>query len=991
MHFKASALTRLALATSLIATAFAGPAVAQETAENPLSSLPAGVAFEVEEPVQVPEPRYVNRDDPWLYRGSDIPQDEAWLMGELPNGLRYGVRENGVPPDQLSVRVRIDAGSLHERDGEQGFAHLLEHMVFRESAYLGQGEAFKTWQRLGASFGSDTNARTTPTETVYLLDLPNIDLEKVDTSMKLLSGMMAAPAILDDNLELDRAIVLSERRDFGGAAKRVTDAGRTTFFAGQRLAERDTIGTLETLQNATPQAVDAFHKRWYRPENVVISVAGDLPAETLAGLVEKWFGTWRAAGVPAEAPDFGDPVAPAGATGSLPVGETRVLVEPDLPRNVSYAIARPWRPVVDTVRYNQGLMLDSIAQSIINRRLEKRARGNAGYYSASVEQSDISRSADMTFVSVVPLDEDWRAALADARAVIADALTEPPTQEEIDREVSEIEVYYANQVEQAPVEAARKVADSLVEAVDIRETTTSPQGIAAIFESGKPLYTPENVLARTRALFSGTVMRGLLSVPDASEADEGALAVALNTPVNADSGARLAAATISFDDLPPVGEPGEVVATNRVGLFDIEQVSFDNGVQAMLWPNSDEPGRVEVKVRFGSGWRAFDAADAPYAAIGQSALIESGVGELGIEELDRIRTGRKIEFDFSIEEGVFSFGGQTRREDLSDQLYLFAAKLADPRWDRNPVIRTIAGSRLGYESYSTSPDAVLERDLEYLIRGKDERYKTPDPGDLEGLTPEGFRAVWEPLLQQGPVEVQVFGDFDRTEALETLSRTFGALPPRAPIPEAALERGLSFPSETGAPSVLYHRGDAEQASVVMAWPTGGGFDDPREARQLEILTEVLKLLVTDELREALGAAYTPFVYHTWPNDVASGGSIRAFANVAPENVGTVFDAMQRIADDLVEAPPSEDTLQRAPEPLSQLIRRALSGNRFWMWQLEGATQDRRRYAAFRTLQRDMSETTPAEMQALAKKYLSRPGWKLAVIPEGQELATDEGG
>ena len=38
---------------------------------------------------------------PWLYRGSDIPQDKEWIFGELPNGVRYAVRKNGVPPVEV--------------------------------------------------------------------------------------------------------------------------------------------------------------------------------------------------------------------------------------------------------------------------------------------------------------------------------------------------------------------------------------------------------------------------------------------------------------------------------------------------------------------------------------------------------------------------------------------------------------------------------------------------------------------------------------------------------------------------------------------------------------------------------------------------------------------------------------------------------------------------------------------------------------------------
>jgi len=88
--------------------------------------------------IKVPQPQALQtgEETPWLYRGSDVPVDEEWLFGEMDNGLRYAVRRNGVPPGQVSIRVRIDAGSLHERDealletleGDRG-SHLGGHVV----------------------------------------------------------------------------------------------------------------------------------------------------------------------------------------------------------------------------------------------------------------------------------------------------------------------------------------------------------------------------------------------------------------------------------------------------------------------------------------------------------------------------------------------------------------------------------------------------------------------------------------------------------------------------------------------------------------------------------------------------------------------------------------------------------------------------------------------------------------------------------------------
>ncbi|BDI61537.1 M16 family metallopeptidase [Qipengyuania nanhaisediminis] len=977
MPFRAFA----ALSLLLVPAALPVPLSAQDNAASPAPT------------PDIPAPRALQAEGetPWLYEGSDVPVDSEWLFGEMENGLRYAVRRNGVPPGQIAVRVRVDAGSLHEEDAEQGFAHLLEHLLFRESKYLGQAEAIAAWQRLGATFGSDANAETSPTHTAYKLDIPDIDDAKLYESFRLLSGMIREPVLSDENVAAERPIVLAEKRERGGAAQRVNDLTRRTFFAGQRLATRNPIGTVETLEAATGEAVQAFYDRWYRPENTVIVVAGDADPMVLAGLVEMWFGDWQGTGEPGVAPDFGDPLAPEGAPvapgSDLPIGQLAVAVEPDMPRNLTFAVMRPWRRVDDTIVYNEGLLLDILAQSIINRRLETRARAGGSYLYAQVQQDDISRSTDATFVTFAPLSGDWQAALADVRGVIQDAIANPPTQEEIDREAAAFEVAFVNSVEQAPVQSGRDLADNLVNAVDIRETVAAPQVVLDVFRGMKRRLNPEDVHARTRALFEGSVMRSVYVTPAIGEADEAALQLALASEAAADDTARLAGGALSFDDLPPIGTPGTITEQGALGILEVEQVAFDNGVRAILWANDAEPGRVTVRVRFGAGWRAFDADTAVYAPIGEMALVETGLGELGQNELDRLYTGRKLGFDFAIDDAVFTFTAQTRSDDVADQLYLFAAKLGMPRWDADPVIRARAAAELAYNTYATSPGAVLNRDLEYVATGGDPRFATPTPEMLAEVTPEGFREVWEPLLAQGPVELLVFGEFDRDAIVERLRETFGALPERERIDPVIAARVPGAMDASAEPRVLTHRGDANQAAAVIAWPSGGGMASIRESRQLEILVQIFNNRLLDALRERAGASYAPQVWSRWPTDIASGGRVTALAQLEPAFVPIFFAEAERIARDLAANPPTDDEIQRVTEPLGQRIRRASTGNQFWLFNLEGASVDPSRVDKLRTLLSDFSETNPQIMQFLADRYFARrTPLKLAVIPEGQELA-----
>ncbi|MEO0063490.1 MAG: hypothetical protein RLZZ08_2050, partial [Pseudomonadota bacterium] len=751
-----------------------------------------------------PAPRFAQPEDPWIYRGTDIPVDRQWLFGELPNGLRYAVRRNGVPPGQVSIRVRIDAGSLYEQDSERGFAHLIEHLVFRESSVFANGEAIPHFQRLGAGLGTDTNALTFPTQTIFHLDLPNVTPTSLDDSLRRIAGMIRDPKLSTANLAVEVPIVLAERRERAGPEERMVNAMNETFFAGQPMANRDAIGTVVTLQAATQEAVRAFHHRWYRPEKATVVVVGDLPVDQLAAMVEAHFADWKVDGAGAQQPDFGTPHAPAGGDPANPVGETRVVVEPGQPRNLTFGILRPWHQVTDNLEYNRGLLIDSIAETIVNRRLESRARSGGSFLQAGVQQDKPSRSANITYVGVTPLEGDWKQALADVRAVIADAVTNPPTQAEIDRELAEFDVVFANQVEQSRIQAGSKLADDLVNAVDIRESVASPETFLQVFRGMKDRFTPQAIHEHTQAMFRGDVIRAMLVTPQQGEATAADLRAALLAPVAASAAAKDSGPGISFADLPAIGTPAEAVASSASEQFGTEQLTYANGVKALLYPTTNEPGRVTVRVRFGRGWGALTPADTAYAQIGQAALVNSGLGELGQEQLDRLTTGRKIGFTFRIEDDAFVFEGLTRAEDVTDQLYLLAAKLATPRWEPAPFLRAKAAALLAYDSQTGSPNGILNRDFSWLLRGRDPRYATPTPDELRAATPSGFRDLWGRMLAQGPVEVDVFGDFNRQQVTGALARTFGALSARSAAPVAAND-AIAFPAGGGGATIITHK------------------------------------------------------------------------------------------------------------------------------------------------------------------------------------------
>ncbi|MBA4760319.1 pitrilysin family protein [Sphingomonas sp.] len=922
---------------------------------------------------------------PWLYKGSDIAHDPAWRFGTLPNGLRYAVRKNDVPPGQVAVRLHIAVGSLMEQESEKGFAHLLEHLSFRGSSKIPDGESKRVWQRLGVTFGSDSNASTTPVSTTYKLDLPEATEASLDQSMMILADMMAAPNITTESLTQERPVVLAEQREALGPAERFEEMQRRLLFAGQRFADRPVIGTVQTLTGATAESVRAFHQRWYRPERATLVIVGDLDPALFEAQIAKHFAAWKGIGPNPATPDFGTP--------SDAHPKSAALVEPALPPVVVLATLRPWTVFEDTVKFNQERWVDFVAVRIINRRLERRARAGSSYLQASADLSDAVRSANLTSIQVIPIGEDWETALKEVRGVVADALATAPTQAEIDREVNEIASEMRNAIDTARVTAGSIRADTLIAAVDINEVTTSETTSFGIFQGAidQQMFTPERVLTSTRRVLQGVATRAIINTRTADANIQAKLAAALQADVSGLAGSRAALRNVSFASLPKLGTPG-TVAARSIAVTDpkIEQVRYSNGVTGLFYQNPGEVGRIYVSVRFGRGMQALPSNRQTPAWAANLALLESGIGKLGQEEIDQITGDRRISMQFGVGDDAFVIVGQTSPADLADQLRLIATKLEVPGWDPKPIARARALAIAGNAARNASPDAVIGNSLEKLLHAGDPRWGIPELADIEKLTARDFRTFWEPLLASGPIEVQVFGDIDVAKAIEAVRTTFGAMKPRRA--SRIVSAAVRFPAHVESPVVLRHTGEPDQAAAVIAWQAGGGATNISEGRKLEILAAVMRDRILDRIRSTEGVSYSPTVISQSPVGQPGGGRVIALTLLPPDKTDLFLKVAREIAADLIARPIELDELRRALVPTAQMISRRASGNPFWMQQTEGGTYDPRRLAAVSTLGIDYGRTGPEELQALAIKYLARDkDWSMVVLPEEKAAAPAAGG
>ncbi len=204
---------------------------------------------------------------------------------ELDNGLRVVLhRDTSVP--LVAVNLWYHVGSKNERPGRTGFAHLFEHMLFQGSQHVGTNDHFRYVQQVGGV----ANGSTAWDRTNYFETLPSNSLE---LGLWLESDRLGhfLPALSSETLENQRDVVMNERRQrvdnqpYGSAFERLQEM----LFASPHPYSWPIIGYMEDIEAATLEEIEAFFRKYYVPNNAVLTLAGDIEIDQARAAVERYF------------------------------------------------------------------------------------------------------------------------------------------------------------------------------------------------------------------------------------------------------------------------------------------------------------------------------------------------------------------------------------------------------------------------------------------------------------------------------------------------------------------------------------------------------------------------------------------------------------------------------------------------------------------------------------------------------------------------------
>ena len=201
---------------------------------------------------------------------------------ELKNGLRVLVHEDDSTP-MAAVNILYNVGSKDESPDKTGFAHLFEHLMFGGSVHINNFDEPIQFA------GGENNAFTNNDVTNYYDLLP---AENLETAFWLESDRMLGLNFDQNVLDIQKKVVVEEFKEtclnqpYGDAWHHISDMAYKVHPY-----RWPTIGKIPMhVESATLEEVKSFFYKYYRPNNAILTVAGNVTLKQITKLAEKWFG-----------------------------------------------------------------------------------------------------------------------------------------------------------------------------------------------------------------------------------------------------------------------------------------------------------------------------------------------------------------------------------------------------------------------------------------------------------------------------------------------------------------------------------------------------------------------------------------------------------------------------------------------------------------------------------------------------------------------------
>lgn len=862
---------------------------------------------------------------PWPHELGDVPPDPAIRWGRLDNGLRYAVRRNTEPAGRVFLILQVAVGPIHERDDQRGYAHFVEHMMFRGTRKYPATSIVNFLQHEGLAMGADTSAFTNFSTTFYNLDLPQNSPEKIALGLSILRDFTDSAVIAKAEVKREAKVIESERRTRDSTAAQIGDSLNAFLHPGTLMTRRAPIGTPESVHNATPERLREFYRTWYRPSRMTVIAVGDADPDLLERLVREQFASLQPA-TPAEPAD-----PDLGMRGEIPGDFQARFFPTPTPSGTTSALysLTPVEPAPDTIARRREQVAQNAGFALLGARLTELMRKQPNDIGDS--QAGWTVEFGLRRQAAIRIDtraDRWRMGVRLAEQELRRALLHGFTSDEVKLQIQSYQNAYQEAIRTEANRPSQSIAHAIRNGLEFNFVNSAPATDWALAQSTVLSLTPEQCNEAFRAIWAPANRRlaviGHYPVPLTDQE----LRTAYEDSAYASFFTEKDERAITPFDYTYFGPPGVVASRRHDERADIHSLAFANGVRLNLKATDFEQNHVYLRLRLGRGMATEPPNQSGLGLIASGSYVGGGVGRYDNVELGRRLAGDTLSFNFSVEEDGCYFSGFASPDKLEKLLQVVAAFLTDPAFRPEGFQGTVARLQSYYAGVNREPVQYLRAICPTVMAGGDFRYGLPLPARISERTPQEIENWLRPILASGAIELGLAGDLEVEPAVAAVARTLGALPLRRPDPAPNPPRKPALPAQSINQGWLLDGSEPGKAAVRVYWP-GVDSDDFHTSRRLQVLAEILNDRLRVKIREELGATYGP-LQDVWGSEVWPGyGYLYVEIECAPKMADRVADLTRQIAADLAAKGITQDEFERVIEPRLANLKQELRNNGYW--------------------------------------------------------------
>lgn len=756
----------------------------------------------------------------------------------------------------VAIDTWVKAGYFHEPDEVAGMAHLFEHMFFKGSAKFPGAERIA--QEL-AAVGGDSNAGTIYDSTNYDFVVPS---EGFARAAEIMADAVAHPSFDPAELAKEAEVVIEEsNRKLDNPVPLSLERMLAVSFTEHRI-KRWRIGSNEVLRNIRRGDLLAFFDTLYRPENLIVAVAGDVDAATAKRIVGESFG-------------------------ALPRGELRKGRGPAEPAQTEFRYGRStgdlqqgysvmgWHTV--GVGGPDELALDLAASILGEGRSSRLFRHAVGPDAAATANAAHWQFEDVgVFMIQASFDEAKRS--------------------EVDgRLLAEVERLKAHGPTEAELRLAKNVAraqtvlgleDALGQATALAYAEAN-YGYRALGEriAAREAVTAEQVRDAARRFLTVDRLTLYHYAPNgAPESDRAAALAAVRAAIAAAPPAEVAA------ELPPAPTPLRPAAADRPPV----ETALSNDVPVVVRERPGAPA-VSIGIFFRGGRADESSADAGVTQLMASSLRRGTATRSG-EEIDRAFELLGTQLGTTVAADSFGFKVSVESSNLRSAAELLADVVLRPTFPADGVEREralqLAAIKRSFDSSIQRPFALASGQL--FAAHPYGQTATGTAASVSRLDRDDLASWWRRQIAAEDAAIFVVGDVAAGDARRLVEEVFAGLPARGAARVAA-PAPLPMPARTE----LVEFRDRRQSAIVLGFPAvaAGDADAPALAL-LQKATSGLAGTFFAELRGRRSLAYTVFVS---PDLRRDGGALFAYlaseAKKEEEAKAALLAEVRRLAAD----------------------------------------------------------------------------------------------